>query len=98
MKKLIKIEHEEKGVWYFTSYNKASSYIGCALNSVRAVALGHCHTCKGWTIENVEDDGNIPRYFINPSDGDANTELKDLISRLEQAIAIMREWEKKNNI
>lgn len=96
MDKLVRIEHEEKGVWYFNSYNQAARFIGCTLVAVRSTYLGHIKKVKGWSVDLVEDDGSILRYFINPNDVTAQSELKETIRNLEQAIAIMREWEIRN--
>lgn len=95
MNKLVKIEHPAKGIWYFTAYNKAAAFIGCTLPAVRAAYLGHIKKVKGWSVDLVDDDGSVLRYFINPNDADATTELKNLISDLQKAIKIIQSWESK---
>ena len=63
--KLFKIKHEEKGIWYFTNTNKAAKYIGTSKSNVDMALKGVTRKCKGWTVEEINDDYIISKY-INP--------------------------------
>lgn len=63
--KLIKIENEKHGIWYFTTLHKAANYIGTSSGNVGLVLKGIYRQIKGWTVEEIEDDYIICKY-INP--------------------------------
>lgn len=63
--KLLKAEHPEKGIWYFTNYNKADKYIGTSSTYIKMQVAGISKTVKGWTFE-WTDDENIINKYINP--------------------------------
>ena len=62
--KLFMIDHEEHGVWYFTSKSRAAKYL-----ETSPVYIDYCiklgKTCKGWKIEEIES-GDILSRYINP--------------------------------
>lgn len=62
--KLFKFEHDEKGIWYFTDTAKGAKYIETTQSYVD-LCRKRKSRCKGWTIEQIEDDNIISRY-INP--------------------------------
>ncbi len=62
--KLIKIEHDEQGIWYFSNKSKAAKYIGTSGIYID-YGLKTGKKCKGWTIEEIESDDILSRY-INP--------------------------------
>ena len=62
--KLFKFEHDEKGIWYFTDTAKAARFIETTQSYVDLCRKRN-KTCKGWSIEQIEDDNIISRY-INP--------------------------------
>jgi len=65
MAKLIKAEHPEQGIWYFTTQSKAAEYIGCTQTQIRMVLTDFMNKAKGWTLEYTED-GDILNKYINP--------------------------------
>lgn len=60
--KLIKVEHKEKGTWYFTTKAKAVRYINTSPNY-----LDHClivdKQCKGWDVDVIESDDVLSKYI-----------------------------------
>ena len=61
--KLIKAEHPEKGIWYFTNIRKCAKFIDSADSNVSA-SLNRTHRpVKGWTLERIEDDNIICKYI-----------------------------------
>lgn len=62
--KLFKLENPEKGIWYFTNTAKASKYLDTAQSYLDTCRKNN-KTCKGWSIEEIEDD-NILSKYINP--------------------------------
>lgn len=63
--RLFKLEHDEKGIWYFTGTAKAAKYIDTAQSYLnQCLRIGK--TCKGWSIEEIESDDIISKY-INPT-------------------------------
>lgn len=63
--KLLKAEHPEQGIWYFTSIGKASAYVNTSGTYIKMVLAGISKKVKGWTFEWTEDD-NIINKYINP--------------------------------
>ena len=61
--KLYKVEHDEKGIWYFTTLAKAARYIGTSQTYIIQCFKRACR-CKGWSIEDVSNsiDTVITRY------------------------------------
>lgn len=62
--KLLKFEHDEKGIWYFTSFCKASNALGCQPNHIKYF-YNQNRDYKGWTIEEIDGSDVIYKY-INP--------------------------------
>ena len=62
--KLFKLENSEKVIWYFTNTAKASKFLDTAQSYLDACRKNN-KTCKGWSIEEIEDD-NILSKYINP--------------------------------
>ena len=65
MNELIKLEHPEHGVWYFTNTNKAAKYIGTSATNINHVLTGFFKQIKGWSVERI-DGTNIVYKYINP--------------------------------
>lgn len=63
--KLIKIESQEKGIWYFTTAYKAAKYIGCSYQTLYMQLKGITKQTYGWKVEEIESDTIICKY-INP--------------------------------
>ena len=63
--KLLRLEHDELGIWYFTDVTKAANYTGLSEFEIFALLDGEIYDCYGWTCEEVDDDYVI-RRFIDP--------------------------------
>lgn len=63
--RLFKIENDKNDIWYFTNTNKAANYIGTSKSNVDMALKGVTKRCKGWTVEEINDDYIISKY-INP--------------------------------
>jgi hypothetical protein len=63
--KLIKAEHPDKGIWYFSSKMKLANYINSTPTLVIHVLSGIGKRAKGWSLEYTED-GAILNKFIDP--------------------------------
>ena len=62
--KLFLLDNDVEGVWYFTDTAKAARYIETSQSYLDLCRkLGR--RCKGWSIEEIDDDNVISRY-INP--------------------------------
>lgn len=65
--KLLMIESDEKGIWYFTGLQECADFLGVSYNTMRMWNKGVTKTCKGFTsLEWIESDDVLSRY-INPS-------------------------------
>lgn len=62
---LLKAEHPEHGIWYFTNISKASEYVKTSINYIKMQLGGIMNSVKGWTFEWTDDD-NIINKYINP--------------------------------
>lgn len=63
---LIKAEHYEKGIWYFTTTYQAGKYLNTPPSNVKGCLKGWFKQLKGWTFEYVPNDGTILLQYINP--------------------------------
>ena len=61
---LIKIENEEKGIFYFTSYGKAGQFLDVHSNAIRNACHGACKV-KGFECRWIESDDILSRYIDN---------------------------------
>lgn len=61
---LIKIENEEKGVFYFTTYGKAGQFLEVHPNSIRNACHGACKV-KGFECRWIESDDILSRHIDN---------------------------------
>lgn len=61
---LLMAEHDEKGIWYFTSTYKAAAALGIQ-NTLLIYRMGKNHRSDGWSFEWVEGCDVIYKY-INP--------------------------------
>ena len=61
------MEHDEKGIWYFTNVNRAATYICTVASNINRVLDGKSKKgkVKGWTPQWVDAD-NIMSKYINP--------------------------------
>jgi hypothetical protein len=65
--RLLMIESDAKGIWYFTGLQECADFLKVSYNTIRMWNKGVTKTCRGFTsIEWIEDDNIISR-FINPS-------------------------------
>lgn len=62
---LLKVEHFEYGVWYFTSIAKAAAALGIQHNHL-SYYINKNKIYKGWSFEYV-DGRDIIYYYINPT-------------------------------
>lgn len=63
--KLIKAEHPEKGILYFSTRMKCANWIGVSTVYINHILKGLAKTAKGWRITETED-GNILNKYIDP--------------------------------
>lgn len=63
---LICVEHDVYGVWYFTNISKVCAAIGCS-TQVYYYHIDKCTNWKGWIFRTVQDCGDIPFKWINPT-------------------------------
>lgn len=65
--KLLMIESDEKGIWYFTSIAECARFLNVSNAAVKYFSTGANKTCRGFThAEWIESDDVLSR-FINPS-------------------------------
>ena len=65
--KLLMIESDEKGKWYFTGLQECANFLTVSYNTMRLWKLGVTKTCRGFkSIEWIESGDVLSRY-INPS-------------------------------
>lgn len=69
--KLFKAEHYERGIWYFSTKAKLCKYIDTAQTYLNMCLKNGKH-CKGWAIEEIEDDNILSRYI------DPERKLRDI--------------------
>lgn len=62
--KLIKAEHYEKGIWYFTSKYKVAEWLDIK-QSLLEYYIRVNKPYKGWSFETI-DGGDIMCKYINP--------------------------------
>ena len=61
--RLIKAEHNEKGIWYFSNIRKCAQYIGAGDPNVNT-SLNKTHRpVKGWNLEWIESDSILSKYI-----------------------------------
>lgn len=60
--KLLKAEHQEKGIWYFSTLRKCAAYIDSADSNLRA-AINNKRKCRGWDVEEIESDDILSKYI-----------------------------------
>lgn len=65
--RLLMIESDEKGIWYFTTIKDCADFLDVTTNAVRYWVAGVCPTCKGFTHREWIEDDNIISAFINPT-------------------------------
>jgi len=63
---LIMAEHNEKGIWYFSSSTLCCLYCEISQSGMWNTLRGLSKQCKGWKLSIVENDGSIPRQWIDP--------------------------------
>jgi len=59
---LLKAEHNENGIWYFSTIRKAASFIDSADSNVNA-AIKARRKVKGWEFEWIESDDVLSKYI-----------------------------------
>ena len=65
--RLLMIESDEKGTWYFTGLQECANFLNVSYNTMRLWNLGVTKTCRGFkSIEWIESGDVLSRY-INPS-------------------------------
>lgn len=61
--RLIKAEHNENGIWYFSNIRKCAQYIGAGDPNVN-ISLNKTHRpVKGWNLEWIEAYDIICKYI-----------------------------------
>lgn len=63
--KLLKVEHDANGIWYFTTYYKAAMAMGMQASHLKYY-VDNNKEYKGWSFEYV-DGGDVIFRYINPS-------------------------------
>lgn len=63
--KLIKAEHNEKGIWYFSTIRKCSQFIDSVDANVNTSLKRTHRKVKGWELEWIES-GEILSKYIDP--------------------------------
>ena len=64
--KLLRAEHYEYGIWYFTTIGKCATAIGVENSQVKYY-LEKNRPFKGWNFMFIEDAGDVPYNWINPT-------------------------------
>ena len=64
--RLLMMEHDEHGIWYFTNMSRAAACICAPVSNVKLMIAGYFHRCKGWKGQWIESDDVLSRY-INPT-------------------------------
>ena len=65
MRKLIMVEHDKHGIWYFSKPSYVARAIGTTYGYLhKKLKDGSC-TLKGWHIEEIEDSGDIISMYID---------------------------------
>ena len=65
--KLLMIESDAKGIWYFTGKQECADFLGVSYNAITLWLKGLNKTCRGFkSIEWIESGDVLSRY-INPS-------------------------------
>ena len=65
--KLLMIESDEKGIWYFTGLQDCADFLGVSYNTVRLWNIGVTKTCRGFTSLEWIESGDVLSRYINPS-------------------------------
>ena len=64
-RKLLMIEHDKHGTYYFTKQSYAAKAIGTTYGYLHTKLNNGPCTLKGWHIEEIEDNGNIMSMYID---------------------------------
>jgi hypothetical protein len=64
--KLLMIDHDEFGTWYFTNIAKADKWIGKPSSLLDYYLSHNKHECNGYRFEWV-DGTNVIYKYINPT-------------------------------
>ena len=62
--RLLKAEHNEKGIKYFTNSNQAAKYINSSITYIKMQIAGISKSVKGWKFEWTEDPSIINKNII----------------------------------
>ena len=64
--KLLMIESDEKGIWYFTGLQECANFLNVSYNTMRLWNLGVTKKCKKYkTIKSIER-ADVLRRYTNP--------------------------------
>lgn len=64
---LYAFEHEKRGIWYFSTQEKAAKFCFVSYPSINAMVHGRLKTCYGWKFNGiVKYDDVIDRSWIDP--------------------------------
>lgn len=60
--RLIMVDNDVEGIWYFTSKAKCARFIGCTPPMI-IWCLKMGKPFKGWYLQEIEDDNIITKYI-----------------------------------
>lgn len=61
--KLIKAEHNEKGIWYFSNIRKCAQFIGSGDSNINTSLHKTGRKVKGWELEWIVSDDILSKYI-----------------------------------
>ena len=65
--KLLMIESDEKGIWYFTGLQECANFLNVSYNTMRLWNLGVTKSCRGFKSIKWIESGDVLSRYINPS-------------------------------
>ena len=65
--KLLMIESDDKGIWYFTGKQECSDFLGVSYNAIKLWLKGFNKTCRGFKSTEWTDSDDVLSRYINPS-------------------------------
>ncbi len=65
MRKLIMVEHDKHGIWYFSTQSKVARALDTTYAYLHSKMKDGSCTLKGWHIEEIDDSGDIISMYID---------------------------------
>lgn len=65
--KLLMIESDAKGIWYFTGKQECADFLGVSYNAITLWLKGLNKTCRGFKYIEWIESGDVLSRYINPS-------------------------------